>query len=105
MRSLDTGDAGLALVMGALAGSYNAAIGYHRRVKERAPFAVKATAGAVLAAAAVAVGLMFHLVWRWVQYPDVVIGIGAIGSAVFPFALFKTVRRAVTPPKHPGRRP
>ena len=94
IRLLHVGDPGLALVMGAVGGSNAAAMQYHRRMPERAPFAVKASAGAVLAVMAVLMGLASQLLLKWMTYPDVVIPISFVGSFVFPFVLFGTLRRA-----------
>ena len=88
------GDPGLALVVGACAGSGAAAMLYHRRVSERALFSVKAAAGGVLSGMAIIAGLSSQGLLRWMNYPDVVIPISAIGSFFFPFAIFGTMQKA-----------
>ena len=85
---LKVGDPGLALVVGASAGSGAAAILYHRRVPEPAPFSVKAAAGGVLSCMALLTGLLSHSLLKWMSYPDVVIPISVVGSFFFPLAIF-----------------
>src|SRR5688572_7989970 len=95
MRAIGHGDASMALVLGAVVASQAGSLLYHRRERNRAPFAVKAAAGAVTAAAAAAMGLVIHRFWTPMTYPEVVIPIAAIGSFVFPFVLFETMRKAL----------
>jgi hypothetical protein len=61
MHALGRGDFTIALVMGAVVGSQVAGFRYHRGEAEPAPFAIKARAGAALAATAVLVGSVTHL--------------------------------------------
>lgn len=91
---LSIGDPGLALVVGACVGSGTAAMLYHRRVPERAPFAIKAAAGGVLSIMAILTGLSSQALLRWMTYPDVVIPISAVGSFFFPLAIFGPMQNA-----------
>ena len=88
------GDPGLALVMGACCGSGAAAMLYHRRVQEHAPFSVKASTGGILSGMAVLTGLSSQGLLKWMTYPDVVIPISVAGSFVFPWAIFGTMQKA-----------
>jgi hypothetical protein len=91
---LSVGDPGLALVVGASAGSGIAAMLYHRRDPDLAPFSVKAAAGGVLSVMAIVTGISSQALLNWMTYPDVVISISAIGSFFFPLAIFGTMQKA-----------
>lgn len=87
-------DPGLALVIGACCGSAVAAMLYHRRVKEHASFAIKASVGGILSGTAVLAGLLSQCILHWMAYPEVVIPISAVGSFAFPWAIFGTMQKA-----------
>jgi len=90
------GDPGLAFVVGACCGSAAAAMLYHRRVKEHAPFAIKASVGGTLSGMAVLAGLSSQAVLHWMTYPEVVVPIAVVGSFAFPWVIFGTMQKAYT---------
>lgn len=92
IHGLGVGDPGLAFVVAACTGSAAAAISYHRRVVERAPFAVKAAAGGAFSGMVILTGILSQTVLGWMRYPEVVIPISAIGSFFFPWAIFGSMR-------------
>jgi hypothetical protein len=94
IRLLGIGDPGLALIAGASLGAGIAAMLYHRRNPDIAPFAVKAAAGGVLSCMAVITGVLSQLLLKWMTCPEVVIPISAIGSFFFPWAVFNSMRNA-----------
>jgi hypothetical protein len=95
MAAVGKGDPGLALVLAAIVGSQTAALLYHRREPDPAPFGVKAEAGALMAVLAAAASLVAQARWAWMTYPEIVITIGATGSFIFPFVLFGSMRKAL----------
>ena len=84
----------LAWVVAAIVGTNVAAMLYHRRVKDKAPLGVKATAGAVLAVCALATGLLSYGFLHVFRFPEISIPIATVGSFVFPFVLFGTMQKA-----------
>ena len=94
MSAMGRGDPGLALVMAAIVGTQTAGFLYYRRETGAAPFSVKATVGVVMSALAVGVSVLAHLAWGWINLPEVVIPIGALGTFVFPLVLFGSMRNA-----------
>lgn len=89
-------DPGLALMMGACCGSAAGAILYHRRERDRAPLAIKASVGGILSGMAVLSGLSSQGILHWMTYPEVVIPISVVGSFAFPWAIFGTMQHAYT---------
>ena len=101
MAALGKGDPGLALVIAAIVGAQTAALLYHRREPDPAPFAVKAVAGVLMAVLASAASLVAQARWTWMTCPEIVITIGATGTFIFPFVLFGSMRKALAK----GRKP
>jgi hypothetical protein len=88
------GNPGLAFVVGASCGAAAAAMLYHRRVPEQAPFSIKAYTGGVLCAMAILAGLSSQAILKWMSFPEVVIPISVVGSFFFPWAFFGTMQKA-----------
>lgn len=85
----------VALVVGATLGSGVAAWLYHRRNLNRAPGSVKMQTGVVLAVLCVIMAALIQAIWGWMAYPEIEIPIASVGTFVFPFVLFETMRNAV----------
>lgn len=103
LSALGSADMNLALVMGAILGTEIGAWLYHRRVPAAAPFSVKASVGLLMAILCVFQSLLFQTLWGWLKYPEVSIPIGAVGTFVFPFVLYGTMRKALAKAKAANR--
>lgn len=93
------GDMNLALGMGAILGTQIGALLYHRREPAAAPFSVKASVGLLMAVLCVLQSLLFQALWGWLEYPELSIPIGAVGTFVFPFVLYGTMQKAMVKPQ------
>lgn len=93
------GDMNIALGMGAILGTQIGALLYHRREPAAAPFSVKASVGLLMAVLCVLQSLLFQALWGWLQYPELSIPIGAVGTFVFPFVLYGTMQKAMAKPQ------
>ncbi len=94
IHGFGVGEPSIALVVAAVAGSQAAGYQYHRREPDPASWGVKAYVGGVLAVAAIAEGTASHAALGWMDLPEVVVPIGALGTFVFPFALFGSMQKA-----------
>ena len=101
IRGFSVGDTSLAFVVGAILGTQAGAIAHSRRSEADATIAVKLGLGAVLAGVALVFGIVVHFAVSPFEYPGVTLPIAAIGSFVFPFAIFNTMFNAVRRSKIP----
>ena len=99
MRAADVGDTSFALIAAAIIGVQAAAVSFARRepADVTASFGGKLILGTALAGAAALAGLGAHWFAGPLEYPEVTVPIGAIGTAVFPFVVFETFRSALRP--------
>ncbi|MDG2208104.1 MAG: hypothetical protein P8K78_09400 [Pirellulales bacterium] len=94
IRGFSVGDPSLAFVVGAILGAQAGAIAHSRHPEAEATVAVKLGLGAVLAGVALIFGFVVHFAISPFKYPDVTLAIAAIGSFIFPFAIFNTMFNA-----------
>jgi hypothetical protein len=91
VRGFGLGNPEIAFVVGAVLAVNVAAFVEHRAPKGRNSPASKAVLGGVLAACAVAFGLVVDRLYAPFAFADVSIGISAVGCFCFPFFLFNTI--------------
>lgn len=101
IRGFDVGDTPLALVVGAIVGSQVGAILHARQPDATSSAIPKLVLGAVLAVVALAFGFAVHLGLGGITYPEVTLPISAIGTFVFPFAVFNTMFNAIRNQRKP----
>jgi hypothetical protein len=94
-KRFDTDAVGVSQVAGTLLGVWVANWLYQSRNEQVAPAKVKAVVGGTLAVLCVLQGLVFQQLLKWMTYPDISIGLGALGAVVFPFLLWNTFGKAV----------
>lgn len=96
---LHIGDMNFALAMGAILGAQTGAWLYHRRESASAPLSVKAPVGLLMAILCVLQSLLFQALWGWLEYPEISIPIGAVGTFVAPFVFYGTMQKALVKSK------
>ena len=92
----DNDAVGVSQVVGTILGVFVAIWFYQSRNEQLAPAKVKLAVGGTLAALCVLQGLAFQQLLKWMTYPDISIGFGALGAFVFPFVLWNTFGKTVT---------
>ncbi len=87
---------GMPFVVGAVVGSQVGAWRFYRILRVGKESGAKVMTGLTLAAGAALAGLALHFGFSALNHPDVVIPISALGSFVFPFVLFGTMKKSLT---------
>jgi hypothetical protein len=91
---------GVSQCVGAILASQVAAILYGLKNDTPAPFKVKAFVSMMLVVLCVIQGLVFQVIWHWMEYPDISLTIGGIGTFFFPFLFWKTMEKGVVDWRH-----
>jgi hypothetical protein len=103
IRNFQFGDDPMAMIVGATVGTQVGVIAHSRQPGARATRAAKTWLAAVLAAMAIAFGLAVQFAFTGFEYPEITLPMSAIGSFVFPYAIFGSTWRALgktTPPNN-----
>ncbi len=87
-------DPGLALVVGSIIGTYTAAWLQHKRCNDLTSYRIKSIVGIELSLLTISIGLCSQALLKWITFPEITLSIGAVGSFIFPFAIFGQMQKA-----------
>lgn len=91
----------MALIVGATVGTQAGSLAHSRQPGAGATRSAKFALAAVLAVVAVAFGLIVQFGFGGFEYPEITLPMSAIGSFVFPFAIFGSTCKALGRPPRP----
>jgi hypothetical protein len=93
-----------ALIVAAIISNHVGVVIWHRQAPATSEQSVKLGLGAVLAVTAVVFTLIWQAISGWLEYPEVVVPLTAIGCFVFPFAVVGSLWKALAKGKKPERK-
>jgi hypothetical protein len=95
IRTFQFGDDPMAMIVGATVGTLAGVIAHSRTADCGATRRAKTSLALVLASTAIAFGLVVQFGFAAFQYPEITLPVSAIGSFVFPYAIFGSTWKAL----------